>query len=152
VFDADFYTGRDADGRYDDVQEAFLAIGCVDGPSLGGVEGLRAIEDQAATVAPRLGRSIVNASMPCAFWPVPAEPVVVPRAVGAAPILVLGTRDDPATPLAWSQSLSDELESGVLATTGGSRHTAYASHDECIDRLVNRYLVRLEPPGDGTAC
>lgn len=152
VFDADFYTGRGEDGSYDDVQEAFLAIGCLDGPSLGGVDGVRAIEERAATLAPRLGRSIVNASLPCAFWPVPPEPVVVPRAAGAPPILVLGTLDDPATPLQWSRSLADELESGVLVTADGSRHTAYASHDECIDSLVNRYLVRLEVPRDGTAC
>ena len=36
------------------------------------------------------------------------------HAPGAPPILVIGTRNDPATPLSWAQRLARELGSGVL--------------------------------------
>ena len=35
LFWADTYTGRDEDGRYGNLQDSFLAIGCADGPSVG---------------------------------------------------------------------------------------------------------------------
>src|SRR5450759_5527392 len=71
---SDMYTGRHGDGTYDQSQDAFLAIGCLDGPDVGGLAGLRTIEEQAAQVAPRVGRSVVNNSLACALWPVPPRP------------------------------------------------------------------------------
>ena len=71
--DADDYTGRQADGTYNPMSEAFLAIGCADGPPVGGIDGLHVIEEKAAKVAPRLGRAIVNNSLACALWPVVAR-------------------------------------------------------------------------------
>ncbi len=150
--DSDLYTGRSDNGRYDDIQEAFLAIGCLDGPDVGGLDGLRVIEERAAQEAPRLGRTIVNSSLPCAMWPVPAQPAPVPHAAGAAPILVLGTRDDPATPITWAHGLASELESATLVTVRGERHTAFAAGNECVDALVTRYLVHLDVPRGGTGC
>lgn len=150
--EADTYTGRSDDGTYNDTQEAFLAIGCVDGPDLGNVDGLRAIEERAAVAAPRLGRTIVNSSFACALWPVPALSPTAPRAAGAPPILVLGTRRDPATPFAWAQALAGELDSGVLVAVDGERHTSFAGGNPCVDRIVTRYLIRLDLPRNGAEC
>jgi pimeloyl-ACP methyl ester carboxylesterase len=150
--DSDDYTGRSSDGTYDDIQEAFLAISCLDGPDLGGLDGLRVIEDRAAREAPRLGRTIVNNSLPCAMWPVPVEVAPVPHAVGAPPIVVLGTTDDPATPFVWAEGLAATLDSGTLVTVEGERHTAFAAGNDCVDRVVTRYLVRLAVPAAGKRC
>ena len=154
LFDAsDAYTGRKSDGQYDAIDEAFFAIGCPDGPPMGGLAGMKLIEDQAQAAAPRLGRSIVNNSLACALWPVqPTAPATAIHAPGAPPILVVGTRHDPATPLKWAQGLASELDSGVLMTARGSRHTAFAAGNSCIDRNVVTYLVDLVPPKNGTAC
>ena len=103
-------------------------------------------------MAPRLGRSVVNNSLACAVWPVPTQTPPVPRAAGAAPILVVGNTDDPATPLAWSQGVSRELQSGVLLTVRSAQHTAYGSGNSCVDALVNRYLVDRVAPAPGTRC
>ena len=70
---SDEYTGRNSDGTYDQSQDAFWAISCLDGPDVGGLTGLQAIAGQAAQVAPRLGESVVNNSLPCAIWPVPTQ-------------------------------------------------------------------------------
>ena len=150
--DADAYTGRRDDGTYDDLQESFLAIGCADGPPVDGIEGMRAIEQEAAKVAPRLGRSVVNNSLACAFWPVAAPPALPLHAPGAPPILVIGTRNDPATPLSGARALARELGSGVLVIASGAQHTAFASGNACVDRAVERYLVDARPPSDGTRC
>ncbi len=150
---SDSYTGRSSNGRYDAIDEAFFAIGCPDGPPMGGLAGMREIETRAAAVAPRLGRSIVNNSLACAIWPVqPTAPAAPVHAPGTPPILVIGTRHDPATPLRWAQGLAKELDSGVLMTAGGSRHTAFAAGNACIDAHVVKYLVDLVAPKNGTAC
>jgi pimeloyl-ACP methyl ester carboxylesterase len=149
---SDVYTGRHADGTYDQSQDAFLAIGCLDGPDLGGLAGLRSIEEQAAQVAPRVGRSVVNNSLACALWPVPVQTPPLPHAVSAPPIVVVGNTDDPATPLAWATGLSHELQSAVLLTVRSAQHTAYASGNTCVDTAINRYLIDVRPPAVGTRC
>ncbi len=149
---SDQYTQRHSDGTYDPMDAAFLAIGCVDGPDVGGLAGVRAIEEQAAVAAPRVGRSVVNNSLACAVWPVPAQTPPVPHAVGAPPIVVIGNTDDPATPLAGAQALSQELQSGVLVTVNSAQHTAYASGNTCVDRVVNRYLITRAAPPPGQHC
>ena len=150
----DQYAGRSPDGTYDDSIEAFFAISCLDGPSVGGVAGIAAIADAAARAAPRLGRAIVNSSLACALWPVPpvhAEPEAV-RAPDAPPLLVIGTQDDPATPLAWARGLADELATGVLLIAPGEQHTAFDEGNRCVDRTVVQYLVARTPPRDGKEC
>jgi pimeloyl-ACP methyl ester carboxylesterase len=152
VENSDQYTMRNSDGTYSQEQAAFLGIGCLDGPDVGGVAGLRAIEDQAAQAAPRLGRSVVNNSLACAVWPVPTQTAAVPHPVGAPPIVVIGNSDDPATPLAWAEGLTRELGSAVLVTVKSAQHTAYGSGNACVDRAVNRYLLSRVPPKPGTRC
>lgn len=151
---SDNYTGRNSDGTYSQLQAAFLAIGCLDGPDVGGLAGLQAIENQAAAVAPRLGRSVVNGSIPCAVWPVPTQPAPLPHAAGAPPIVVIGNTDDPATPLAGAQDLTYELTSALLVTVRSAMHTAYAARpaNTCVDSIVNRYLLTLAPPRAGVTC
>jgi pimeloyl-ACP methyl ester carboxylesterase len=149
---SDQYTMRHPDGTYDQMDAAFLAIGCLDGPDVGGLAGLRAIEDQAAVAAPRLGRSVVNNSLACAVWPVPTQTAPLPHAVGAPPIVVIGNTQDPATPLAGAQALSHEVQSGVLVTVNSTAHTAYASGNGCVDTIVNRYLLTRVPPPAGQRC
>jgi pimeloyl-ACP methyl ester carboxylesterase len=149
---ADASNVRHSDGTYDPTYSAFLAIGCLDGPDVGGLAGLRVIEEQAALVAPRLGRSVINNSLACAVWPIPVQTPPLPHAVGVGPIVVVGNTDDPATPLAWATGLAHELQSGVLLTVNSAMHTAYASGNGCVDAAINRYLINLRSPALGTRC
>jgi pimeloyl-ACP methyl ester carboxylesterase len=149
---SDTYLGRHADGSYDQAQDAFFAVGCLDGPDVGGLAGLRAIEDQAAAVAPRVGRSVVNNSLACAVWPVPVQTPPLPHAVGAPPIVVVGNTDDPATPFTWAMGLAGELRSGVLLTVRSAAHTAYAAGNSCVDAAIDQYLVKGQAPASGTRC
>jgi hypothetical protein len=72
---------------------------------------------------------------------------------GTPPILVVGTTNDPATPLKWAQGLAQELSSGVLLTAEGTQHTAFVTAlNRCVDDHVVTYLVELRPPPNGTMC
>jgi TAP-like protein len=73
-------------------------------------------------------------------------------AVGAPPILVIGTTRDPATPYVWAQALAKQLTSGVLLTYIGDGHTAYLRHDSCVDAVVKNYIDNLATPPVGTRC
>ena len=73
-------------------------------------------------------------------------------AKGAAPILVIGTTRDPATPYRWSKALAGQLASGTLLTFDGDGHTAYLGGSSCVAEAVERYLITAAPPPDGTVC
>jgi len=149
---ADTYTGRQPGGAYSNQGEAFYAIGCLDTPSPRGAE-LGRVADALAADAPFFGAATVYLSAPCAVWPVDAvgQPAPV-RAAGAPPIVVLGTSNDPATPLKWAEGLASQLESGRLVVFEGEGHTAYGRGSGCVDGLVDTYLVDLEAPPAGTRC
>ena len=70
----------------------------------------------------------------------------------AAPILVVGTTRDPATPLAWAEALASTLESGVLVRRDGDGHTGYGSGNDCVDETVEKYLVSGEVPDGDVDC
>jgi pimeloyl-ACP methyl ester carboxylesterase len=149
---ADSYTERNRDGSYGSIEEAFLAIGCADGPPVGTLSDVLEIEEAAARAAPRLGRSIVNNSIACALWPVKGAPAAPVHAPTAPPILVIGTKKDPATPFAWARALADQLESGVLIAAPGEQHTAFGLGIGCVDDAVVRYFVDGKAPRGGLDC
>jgi hypothetical protein len=61
---------------------------------------------------------------------------------------VVGTTGDPATPYEWAESLAGQLESGVLLTLEAFGHTAYLTGSDCVDDIVDTYLLDGELPGD----
>jgi predicted alpha/beta hydrolase family esterase len=73
-------------------------------------------------------------------------------AAGSAPILVVGTTNDPATPYAQAEALARQLEAGYLLSYEGEGHTAYGRGHGCIDRAVDEYLVTRQLPPEGARC
>lgn len=72
-------------------------------------------------------------------------------APGAAPIVVVGTTGDPATPYESAVRLADLLDSGVLLTREGEGHTAYLlGNNPCIKDAVTGFLVDGTVPADRT--
>ncbi|WP_316316504.1 alpha/beta hydrolase, partial [Clavibacter michiganensis] len=89
----------------------------------------------------------------CGNWPYPARDTPAPvSAEGAAPIVVVGTTGDPATPYTWAEALAGQLSSGVLLTYEGEGHIAYDERDPCIVSAVDGYLLGGDPPAVGTTC
>lgn len=151
---SDDYVGRRDSGRYDPSWGAFVAISCLDGPRLGTPSDLEAVSARAAAAAPEFGASSVGLGTPCATWPTdPVFPVAAPiRAPGAPPLVVIGTRNDPVTPLIWAEGLAAQLGVGRLVVAPGAQHTGYPQGDDCLDPIVEDYLVALRVPPAGAAC
>ncbi len=150
---ADSFVGRTDDGGDDHALESFWAVTCLDGPVVVGADAAAELEQQAVEVAPRMGAFIVNNSLPCSVWPVaPVTPAGRLTAVGAPPILVIGTTLDPATPLAQARSLASSLERGRLLVADGEQHTSFNNGNECVDDIVVKYLVDRKVPSRGTRC
>lgn len=150
---ADFYYARDGAGAYrDNSTEAFRAYNCMDYPldsSPGDQDAARAlIAQKAPTIAPYWDGVDV-----CESWPYPPTGVRERiTAEGAAPIVVVGTTNDPATPYAWSVALAEQLSSGVLVTREGEGHTGYNKGNACVDDAVEAYFLSGTVPQNGLTC
>lgn len=148
---ADGYTGRDADGGYDNLFAANLAINCTDAEMPLPPTRIRALQQQWRQEHPRFGPALAVGLLACAQWPTTADPYPVGAAAGAPPILVVGTTGDPATPYEQAPRLAELLGSGVLVTWEGDGHTAYP-HAPCVAAAVDAYLIDLTVPADGLRC
>lgn len=151
---SDAYASRNADGSYaDNSLEAFYAISCLDDPSY---ERPATIEKQArqfTKVSPTLGAAFNWSQVSCVGQQArsPEQPPTIDGA-GAAPIVVVGTTRDPATPYAWAKALASQLDSGVLVSRDGDGHTGYHSGNACVDRAVEGYLIDGKVPRNGLSC
>ncbi|GAA3238208.1 alpha/beta hydrolase [Actinocorallia longicatena] len=149
---ADLMTERQPDGTYKNQSEANMAVNCVDKPNPD-LAGFKAEAEKAERAAPHFGEFIVWGTLPCASWPVKPDSDPKPlKAVGAPPIVVVGTTRDPATPYQWAKNLASQLDSGVLLSYDGDGHTAYLQGPPCIRTAVDTYLIKTTPPSDGTTC
>src|SRR5690625_6936788 len=94
--------------------------------------------EAAGAVSFFFGPGLPFGGVACADWPYETQrtPAAV-SASGAAPILVVGTTRDPATPYEWSVSLDEQLENSTLLTFDGDGHTAYGNGNECIADAVD---------------
>ncbi|GAB3119707.1 alpha/beta hydrolase [Glaciibacter psychrotolerans] len=151
---ADAYNGRNADGTYaDNSTEAFNAINCLDYSYDDDPASMRAQAAEIEAAAPTIGTYMSFGDISCANWPFTST---VKRgeihAPGAAPILVIGTTNDPATPYKWAQSLAKQLDSGHLVTYQGEGHTAYNKSNSCVNDAVDDYLIRGIVPAKDPLC
>lgn len=151
---ADSYYERDPSGDYSNLMSANAAVNCLDLPAaFTSPEEVRKALPAFEKASPVFGEGLAWASLTCAYWPVKptGEPHRI-QAEGAAPIVVVGTTRDPATPYRWARSLAAQLSSGHLLTYDGDGHTAYGRGSSCVDSAINAYLLRGTVPPDGKRC
>jgi len=151
---ADTYNNRSADGTYaDNSTEAFVAINCLDYTYDADPALMRQQAAELAKAAPVIGPYMAYGDIGCANWPYKATGQRGPiSADGSAPILVVGTTNDPATPYVWAKNLASELQNGHLLTYKGEGHTAYNKSNSCVNDTVDDYLVKGTLPETGKTC
>lgn len=151
---SDLLASRNSDGSYSgNGDEVINAINCLDYP----VEGDAATWAEEATAlesaSPTFGADLGYSDLFCQAWGhTSTRQRGEIHADGAAPILVIGTTGDPATPYPWAQALADQLSSGQLLTWDGEGHTAYGRAGSCITNAVDDYLLAGTMPQDGLTC
>ncbi|WKK26901.1 alpha/beta hydrolase [Streptomyces olivoreticuli] len=151
---SDAYYERDGKGAYTNLMFANAAVNCLDLPAaFHDPDDVREALPEFRKASPVFGASLAWSALTCGYWSLPAtgRPHRIP-ARGAAPILVVGTTRDPATPYPWARSLASQLDSGRLLTYDGDGHTAYTRGSRCIDTAINDYLLTTTPPPAAQKC
>jgi pimeloyl-ACP methyl ester carboxylesterase len=150
---ADIAAGRQEDGSYkgNDLY-AINAVNCLDHPGVADLDWQKQESERLLKEYPAAGMTDYSQAM-CDLWPVKPlrEPAPV-HAAGSDEIVVVGTTRDPATPYAWSKSLTEQLDNARLITFDGDGHTAYGRSGGCVEDAVDAYLVDGTSPQDGLTC
>ena len=148
---ADEYFGRNDDGHYDNSQDAFNAVRCVDAPSPKDPAAWVDADRQMRQLAPFLSYGQFTGYAPrdlCALWPVPATSTPAPAApVAPGKVVVVSTTHDPATPYQAGVELARQL-GAPLITYEGTQHTVVFNGDQCVDAAVDSYLIDGLAPGN----
>jgi len=152
---SDQYLGRATDGRSNPLVEANAVISCVDRPSKSTPSSAAELADVSTfqSQLPPWGGSFATAS--CVGMPKPAkgDKLGNVRVRGTAPILVIGTTGDPATPYVGAQALVQRIEGSALLTFDSVEHTAFGRGiSTCVDDAVVAYLVDATLPPPGARC
>jgi pimeloyl-ACP methyl ester carboxylesterase len=106
--------------------------------------------------APQMAASplALAATVGCLGWPAapanPQRPLVAPA--GLPPVLLIGSRHDPATAYAWAQRVAQQLGPiASLVTYEGWGHVVY-DHSPCVSGAADAYLIGLVRPKAGATC
>jgi pimeloyl-ACP methyl ester carboxylesterase len=139
--------------EYVNVLEGFPGVACADSDNPS-----RTAAWSAAARNPRLadeyfGRLWTMISSTCAVWPgEDADRYIGPFDKRTRnPVLVVGTRYDPATRYEGAEIVADLLHNSALLTVEGWGHTSLFL-SACADQAVADYLLTGVPPADGTVC
>ncbi|MFB9318497.1 alpha/beta hydrolase [Cryptosporangium minutisporangium] len=148
---SDSFTGRNADGTYNNMTDAFTAIGCTDERNPPTLDQVRKLQTEWRRKYPLFGAPLAMTLLSCAVWPGTHDPYPVGAAIGAPPIVVVGTTGDPATPYANTAKLANEIGTAHIVTWQGEGHTAYPQTN-CVRENISNYLITTAPPPDNLTC
>jgi pimeloyl-ACP methyl ester carboxylesterase len=148
---ADAYADRDPGGEYTNLFDANAAVNCSDDGSPPSVDQVRKLQGEWRQKYPLFGSSLAVGLLTCTLWDAKRDPYPTGQAAGAPPILVVGTKGDPATPYENTAKLAGMLGVGQVLTWDGEGHTAYPA-TRCITDAVNGYLIDLTMPAKNKVC
>ena len=130
-----------------------LASLCIDTAASGRVSEYPALIDAYDAEAPYFGRFRGWIGLTCEFWHL-RDPDALHgpwQQQTQAPVLVLGTRFDPATPYRQTRPYADLFPASRMLTLDGWGHTTIGK-SACVDAAVAAYLVAGDAPQDGAVC
>jgi pimeloyl-ACP methyl ester carboxylesterase len=150
---SDEYLGWTSEDTFaDNIFEVFPLVLCQDEPGRVPPEDVVAHASRFAQDSPVFGESWAWSLAWCEGVATSdhAQPAV--DASESAPIVVIGTTRDPATPYEQAVALTKQLGSAVLITREGDGHGGYDMGSSCVDDLVNRYLAEGTVPKRQIVC
>jgi pimeloyl-ACP methyl ester carboxylesterase len=150
---ADAYTSRGPDGYTDNAFQMLPVVNCLDYSDAISDAEIEALIPRFEKASPTFGRIFAADLGACADWSHSSgRDGATLNAKGSAPILVVGTTRDPATPLRWAEGLAGQLDNAVLVKRDGDGHTAYHAGNTCVDETIEAYLVSGVVPKDTVSC
>lgn len=135
--------------------EPNTALLCADSPARQHTRAWPGVVDRLEH-ASRLGAAPMGWAIgaPCASWPRrSAHRYTGPwNATTPNPILLIGTRFDPNTPLANARLAENRLGNASLLIHDGYGHLSTADPSECVEKAKGTYFVHLITPPNRTVC
>lgn len=132
--------------------DALYFVNCTDHPTDYTVDETVALAQQWGAEFPLYGSYAAWEVYACSDWPVPASGSTQPPVYeGIPPVMLIGGKNDPATPFVWSERAAAQLPGSVLVTWEGVGHTA-TGYSPCVDALVTEFMVDGVLPPQGTVC
>ena len=152
---ADSMNGRNPDGTYTTLQSSLTAISCADTSERYSEQDVRRSLDEFTDASEVFGPPMAWGLLSCTHWPFKGRyPHPEVDAEGSAPILLIGTKGDPATPFEGTERMKEALGEDVAVELvhEGEGHGAYNSGNDCIRDTANAYLLKGRVPEDGKTC
>jgi pimeloyl-ACP methyl ester carboxylesterase len=152
---ADEYTGRNPDGTFRSNDfDSGAVIDCLDWQDRRTVDQFKADAQEFATKAPVFGPYIAFSGVHCRFFPQPSTQRAPDSltSIKTAPIIVIGTIRDPATPYSWSVSLAKIFTGSRLISLDADGHTGHGRGSACVDDAVDAFLLKGSLPSANLSC
>ena len=155
---SDQYTERGSDGKYtSNSLDAGVIIDCLDWPDSRTIDQIKNDAQSFTDVAPIFGPYLAYSSITCKYFTAPAKDKFTHStnkitSIDTAPILVIGTTGDPATPYEWAVGLNKIFTSSKLITLKADGHTGQGRGSGCVDDAVDAYLLEGKSPEKNLNC
>jgi pimeloyl-ACP methyl ester carboxylesterase len=154
----DEYTGRSSDGTYDSNElDSGVVIDCLDWPDTRSVEKTKEDAKRFTDAAPVFGPYLAYTNISCKFLKPPTKDKLTRTtnkitAIKTAPIIVIGTTRDPATPYEWAIGLNKIFSTSTLISLDADGHTGQGRGSACVDDAVDQYLLQGKTPKKNLTC
>jgi hypothetical protein len=154
----DQYTDRSPDGTYvSNELDSGAIIDCLDWPDTRTTEKTKADAKRFTEVAPIFGPYLAYSSAACKYLTPPTKDKLTRTtnkitSINTAPVIVIGTMRDPATPYEWAFGLNKIFTSSKLITLNADGHTGQGRGSACVDDAVDAYLLQGISPKKNLIC
>jgi pimeloyl-ACP methyl ester carboxylesterase len=129
-----------------------FSVNCTDASTEpASVQELDALYAEFTTESPYFA-SLAMAAAACTGWPATRDPVPLPVATEAPPLLVIGGVADLRTPFAYAEAMTDALGNATLLTSNHYGHGATPLGNECVNQAVRGFLIDGALPQYGAEC
>ena len=152
------YSARGSDGKYaNNETDAELVIDCLDWHDSRSLAQMQVDAKEFTKQAPVFGPYFSYNSLACKYFE-PAAKDTNTRvtnkitSIDTAPILIIGTTRDPATPYAWAKSLRKTIKHSKLISLDADGHTGHGRGSACVDDAVNTYYLTGVVPAKDLKC
>lgn len=156
---ADGYEGRNPDGTFNTLFQSIGIIRCASGMVTQPTDDPEGLLEKIREQAPRFGADVTLEDLVpedgdidgCDELTGPAELVQIDYS-GDGPIVVVGGKNDPATPFRWAEEMTDAMGPNArLLTFNGEGHGQLLA-SVCVTDVEAALLADLELPDEGTEC
>ena len=150
---ADNYTGRAPDGTFRNNElDSGTIIDCIDSTDPRTIEEITADKNIFATKAPIFGPYLAYGGLTCKFFTNSHTPTKVTQTTNTAPVIIIGTIRDPATPYEWAAGLRAQINNSRLISLDADGHTGQGRGSACVDDAVDTFYLTGNPPKKDLSC